>query len=104
MIRLDRLEYHIREELNKTAPRMMVVLHPLKVCISCLKFCSFITLLVLNQFFLWFQVVITNLEVGSVMDLDAKKWPDAQIEDSSAFYKVWISKLPLQFCFLKGKH
>lgn len=31
MIRLDRLEYHIREELNRTAPRMMVVLHPLKV-------------------------------------------------------------------------
>ncbi|KAA8529143.1 hypothetical protein F0562_034058 [Nyssa sinensis] len=30
MIRLDRLEYHIREELNKTAPRAMVMLHPLK--------------------------------------------------------------------------
>ena len=34
MIRLDRLEFHIREELNKTAPRMMVVLHPLKVHLS----------------------------------------------------------------------
>lgn len=32
-INLDRLEYHIREELNKTVPRAMVVLHPLKVCI-----------------------------------------------------------------------
>ncbi|XP_043695013.1 glutamine--tRNA ligase [Telopea speciosissima] len=61
LISLDRLEYHIREELNKTAPRTMVVLHPLKV-------------------------VITNLE--SVMDLDAKRWPDAQTDDASAFYKV----------------
>ncbi|XP_010272844.1 PREDICTED: glutamine--tRNA ligase [Nelumbo nucifera] len=61
MIRLDRLEYHIREELNRTAPRTMVVLHPLKV-------------------------VITNLE--SVIDLDARKWPDAQTDDASSFYKV----------------
>ncbi|KAJ9708209.1 hypothetical protein PVL29_000325 [Vitis rotundifolia] len=68
VIRLDRLEFHIREELNKTAPRTMVVLHPLKV-------------------------VITNLEVGSTMDLDAKKWPDAQIEDSSSFYKVPFSNI-----------
>ncbi|XP_058087435.1 glutamine--tRNA ligase isoform X1 [Magnolia sinica] len=63
LIRLDRLEYHIREEMNRTAPRTMVVLHPLKV-------------------------VITNLEVGSVMHLDAKKWPDAHADDASAFYKV----------------
>ncbi|KAG2700874.1 hypothetical protein I3843_06G017900 [Carya illinoinensis] len=62
-INLDRLEYHIREELNKTAPRAMVVLHPLKV-------------------------VITNLEAGSIIDLDAKKWPEAQSDDASAFYKV----------------
>ncbi|KAL7196527.1 hypothetical protein ACSBR1_036521 [Camellia fascicularis] len=68
VIRLDRLEYHIREELNKTAPRTMVVLHPLKV-------------------------VITNLEAGSVMDLDAKKWPDAQLEDESSFYKVPFSNV-----------
>ncbi|XP_010265092.1 PREDICTED: glutamine--tRNA ligase-like isoform X2 [Nelumbo nucifera] len=61
MIRLDRLEYHIREELNRTAACTMVVLHPLKV-------------------------VITNLE--SVIDLDAKKWPDAQTDDASSFYKV----------------
>ncbi|KAE8732104.1 Glutamine-tRNA ligase / glutaminyl-tRNA synthetase, putative isoform 3 [Hibiscus syriacus] len=65
MIRLDRLEYHIREELNKIAPRVLVVLHPLKV-------------------------VITNLESGSVLDLDAKKWPDAQADDTSAFYKVGV--------------
>ena len=31
MIRVDRLEYHVREELNKTAARTMVVLNPLKV-------------------------------------------------------------------------
>lgn len=68
VIRLDRLEYHIREELNKIAPRTMVVLRPLKV-------------------------VITNLEAGSLMDLDAKKWPDAQLEDPSSFYKVPFSKI-----------
>lgn len=33
------------------------------------------------------QVVITNLEADSLMDLDAKKWPDAQTDDT-AFYKV----------------
>lgn len=68
MIRLDRLEYHIREELNKTAPRAMVVLHPLKV-------------------------VITNLEAGSVMELDAKKWPDAPADDASALYKAPFSNV-----------
>ncbi|KAK6134127.1 hypothetical protein DH2020_032127 [Rehmannia glutinosa] len=62
LIRLERLEYHIREELNKTAPRTMVVLNPIKV-------------------------VITNME-ASVMDLDAKKWPDAPADDASSFYKV----------------
>lgn len=67
MIRLDRLEYHIREELNKTAPRAMVVLHPLKV-------------------------VITNM-VDPVMELDAKKWPEAPAEDASSFYKVPFSKV-----------
>ncbi|XWS34969.1 hypothetical protein CRYUN_Cryun21dG0083200 [Craigia yunnanensis] len=68
MIRLDRFEYHIREELNKTAPRALVVLHPLKV-------------------------VITNLKSGAVMDLDTKKWPDAQADDTSAFYKVPFSNV-----------
>ncbi|KAI3985519.1 hypothetical protein MKX01_033833 [Papaver californicum] len=62
-IRLDRLEYHIREDLNKTAARQMVVLHPLKV-------------------------VITNLDDKTILNLDAKKWPDAQADDASAFYKV----------------
>lgn len=33
IIQLERLEYHVREELNKTAPRTMVVLNPLKVCV-----------------------------------------------------------------------
>nr|GMD18520.1 Glutamine--tRNA ligase [Ipomoea batatas]GMD19914.1 Glutamine--tRNA ligase [Ipomoea batatas] len=34
------------------------------------------------------KVVITNLEAGLVMELDAKKWPDAQSDDTSSFYKV----------------
>ncbi|XP_035833789.1 glutamine--tRNA ligase-like isoform X4 [Helianthus annuus] len=63
MIRLERLEYHVREELNKTASLAMVVLHPLKV-------------------------VITNLEPSSIIDLDAKKWPDAPVDDASSYYKV----------------
>ncbi|XP_012833334.1 PREDICTED: glutamine--tRNA ligase [Erythranthe guttata] len=61
LIHLNRLEYHIREELNKTSPRTMVVLNPLKV-------------------------VITNMD-ASVMDPDAKKWPDAPADDPPPFYK-----------------
>ncbi|KAL4610128.1 hypothetical protein ACB092_08G029800 [Castanea dentata] len=68
IINLDRLEYHIREELNKAAPRTMVVLHPLKV-------------------------VITNLGADSIINLDAKRWPDAQTDDASAFYKVPFSNI-----------
>ncbi|XP_075481524.1 glutamine--tRNA ligase, cytoplasmic [Primulina tabacum] len=67
MIRLDRLEYHVREELNKTAPRTMVVLNPLKV-------------------------VITNME-DSVINLDAKKWPDAPEDDVSSFFKIPFSSV-----------
>ncbi|KAK6157691.1 hypothetical protein DH2020_011939 [Rehmannia glutinosa] len=70
LIRLERLEYHIREELNKTAPRTMVVLNPIKV-------------------------VITNME-ASVMDLDAKKWPDAPADDASSFYKVCLYAFPIK--------
>lgn len=65
-ISLSRLEYHIREELNKVTPRTMVVIHPLKV-------------------------VITNLEASSTEMLDAKKWPDAQTDN--AVYKVPFSKV-----------
>ncbi|KAL4279801.1 hypothetical protein GQ457_03G026060 [Hibiscus cannabinus] len=72
MIRLDRLEYHIREELNKTTPHVLVVLHPLKVII---------------------YSSITNLESGSVLDLNAKKWPDAHADDTSAFYEVPFSNV-----------
>ncbi|XP_021774694.1 glutamine--tRNA ligase, cytoplasmic-like [Chenopodium quinoa] len=68
LIRLDRFEYHVREELNKTAARAMVVLYPLKV-------------------------VITNLEAGKVIDLDAKRWPDAPSDDASALYKVPFSNV-----------
>jgi len=67
LIRVDRLEYHIREELNKTAPRTMVVLRPLKV-------------------------VITNLEEGKVLDLDGKMWPDASDTDASSHYKLPFSR------------
>ncbi|KMZ68009.1 Glutamine--tRNA ligase, Glutamate--tRNA ligase [Zostera marina] len=63
MIQLNRLEYHIREDLNKAASRTMVVLHPLKI-------------------------VITNLAGGAILDLDAKMWPDAQNDDTSSFYKI----------------
>ncbi|KAG0462950.1 hypothetical protein HPP92_021426 [Vanilla planifolia] len=63
MIRYDRLEYHIREELNRTAPRAMVVLHPLKV-------------------------VITNFDSETPLSLDARMWPDAPTDDASSCYKV----------------
>ncbi|XP_071687254.1 glutamine--tRNA ligase-like [Rutidosis leptorrhynchoides] len=63
MIQMERLEHHVREELNKTASRTMVVLHPLKV-------------------------VITNLEPSSVIHLDAKKWPNTPVDDASSYYKV----------------
>lgn len=39
-----------------------------------------------------FQVVITNME-ASVINLDAKKWPDAPEDDVSSFYKVYM-----EFC------
>ncbi|CAD5190485.1 unnamed protein product [Musa acuminata subsp. malaccensis] len=63
MIRVDHLEHHIREELNKTAPRTMVVLRPLKV-------------------------VITNLDSGLIMNLDVKMWTDVSSDDVSSNYKV----------------
>ncbi|XP_078177532.1 glutamine-tRNA ligase, putative / glutaminyl-tRNA synthetase, putative / GlnRS [Carex rostrata] len=68
LIRVDRLEYHIREELNKTAPRSLVVLNPVKV-------------------------MIMNLEDDKVMDLDAKMWPDAPADDAASYYKVPFSRV-----------
>ncbi|KAF7815149.1 glutamine--tRNA ligase [Senna tora] len=68
LISVERLEYHAREELNREAPRTMVVLHPLKV-------------------------VITNLEANSTIEVDAKKWPDAKSDDVSAFYKIPFSNI-----------
>lgn len=88
LIRVDRLEYHIREELNKIAPRTMVVLNPLKVCIFSLLFHWNHLVPVFKWYSLCFQVVITNMESGTIMHLDAKRWPDAQADDASAFYKV----------------
>ncbi|CAN6336479.1 unnamed protein product [Urochloa humidicola] len=67
LIRMERLEYHIREELNTVAPRALVVLHPLKV-------------------------VITNLDYGTIINLDAKMWPNAPDSDASAHYKVPFSR------------
>ncbi|KAM5567754.1 glutamine--tRNA ligase [Rosa sericea] len=64
MIHLSRLEYHIREELNKTAPRTMVVLDPVKV-------------------------VITNWKDDLIKDCEARKWPDSEAES----YKVPFSKV-----------
>ncbi|PWA40840.1 glutamine-tRNA ligase, putative / glutaminyl-tRNA synthetase, putative / GlnRS [Artemisia annua] len=68
MIRLEHLEHHVRNELNKTAPRTMVVLRPLKV-------------------------VITNLDARSVIYIDAKKWPNAPKDDTSSNYKVPFSRV-----------
>lgn len=51
-------------------------------------------------YFLPFKVVITNLEAGKVIELDAKKWPDAQTDDTSALYKV--SVIFVSIMFLEG--
>nr|GEX23323.1 glutamine--tRNA ligase-like [Tanacetum cinerariifolium] len=37
MIRLEHLEHHVRDELNKPSPHTIVVLHPLKVVITNLE-------------------------------------------------------------------
>jgi glutaminyl-tRNA synthetase len=39
------------------------------------------------------KVVITNLESDKLIELDAKRWPDAQNDDPSAFYKVPFSRV-----------
>jgi glutaminyl-tRNA synthetase len=91
LIRIDRLEYHIREELNRTAPRTMVVMNPVKVCLV-LKSYSFyaevFSRVLINFLFLNWKVMIMNLEDDKVMDLDAKMWPDAPADDAASYYKV----------------
>ncbi|EOA34714.1 hypothetical protein CARUB_v10022284mg [Capsella rubella] len=67
MINVDRLEFHIKEELGKTAPRTMVVINPLKV-------------------------VITNMESDKVIEFDAQRWYDGR-DDPSVFYKVPFSRV-----------
>lgn len=48
------------------------------------------------------KVVITNLEAGTTIDLDARKWPDAQADDVSAFYKVTLGlKLSIYISIFK---
>ncbi|EFH64913.1 predicted protein [Arabidopsis lyrata subsp. lyrata] len=68
IINMNRLESHIRVELHETAPRTMVVVHPLKV-------------------------VITNMESDKVIELDAKIWPENKSNDPSSFYKVPFSRV-----------
>ncbi|XP_019100953.1 PREDICTED: glutamine--tRNA ligase, cytoplasmic-like, partial [Camelina sativa] len=68
MINVDRLEFHIRTELEKTAPRAMVVVDP-------------------------FKVVITNMESDKVIELDAQRWYDGRSDDPSVFYKVPFSRV-----------
>ncbi|PWA94559.1 glutamine-tRNA ligase, putative / glutaminyl-tRNA synthetase, putative / GlnRS [Artemisia annua] len=68
MIRLEKFENHVRNELNKTSPRTMVVLHPLKV-------------------------VITNLEESSVIYRDAPHWPPGAPNNDTSSYKVPFSRV-----------
>lgn len=68
MIRLEKIEHYVREDLNKKSRRAMVVLKPLKV-------------------------IIRNLEENTVMDLRAKFWPDASDNDDEAHYRVPFSKV-----------
>jgi glutaminyl-tRNA synthetase len=91
MIRVDRLEHHIREELNRTAPRTMVVMNPVKVCVVLKSYsflCSSLFVTVNKNLFLILKVMIMNLEDDKVMDLDAKMWPDASADDAASYYKV----------------
>ncbi|CAE5963402.1 unnamed protein product [Arabidopsis arenosa] len=68
IINMNRLESHIRMELHDSAPRTMVLVHPLKV-------------------------VITNMESDKVIELDAKIWPENKSNDPSSFYKVPFSRV-----------
>ncbi|GJR03157.1 glutamine--tRNA ligase-like protein [Tanacetum coccineum] len=74
LIRLEKLESHVRNELNITAPRTMVVLNPLKV-------------------------VITNLSTS--LEVNAKKWLDAPNEGASSPYKIGRFKRLQRACSWK---
>ncbi|KAI5063130.1 hypothetical protein GOP47_0021677 [Adiantum capillus-veneris] len=68
MIRLEKIEHYVREDLNKKSRRVMVVLKPLKV-------------------------VIKNMEENAVSNLRAKYWPDAADDDDKLHYEVPFSKV-----------
>ncbi|CAM6111796.1 unnamed protein product [Calypogeia fissa] len=69
LIRTELLEHFMRDDLNKNAPRTMVVLRPLKV-------------------------VITNLDEATVEELEAKSWPEAKEGDRSLeSYKIPFSRV-----------
>lgn len=58
-----------------------------------MRFLSISFLFCVFDKFVCSQVVITNFENGSILDLDAKKWPEAQGDEASAFYKVDLFSL-----------
>ncbi|KAL3695146.1 hypothetical protein R1sor_008797 [Riccia sorocarpa] len=69
LIRIELLEHFIRDDLNRNAPRYMVVLKPLKV-------------------------VITNMDENKVEELDAKPWPEAKEGDrATETYKIPFSRV-----------
>ncbi|CAK9149315.1 unnamed protein product [Ilex paraguariensis] len=47
----------------------------------------------INAFVRGIGITRSNLEAGSVIDMEAKKWPDAQIDDASSLYKVPFSNV-----------
>ncbi|GJP35092.1 hypothetical protein CLOM_g19590 [Closterium sp. NIES-68] len=68
VIRVELLEHFMRDHLNRTAPRSLVVLKPLKV-------------------------VITNVGEEEVEMVEGKRWPDAKEGDLEATYKLPFSRV-----------
>lgn len=68
MIRMEKVEHYIREDLNLNSRRAMVVLKPLRV-------------------------IIKNLDTSVVKDLPAKLWPDASDTDAGSHYQVPFSRV-----------
>eukprot|EP00271_Cylindrocystis_brebissonii_P006049 TRINITY_DN18593_c0_g1_i1.p1 TRINITY_DN18593_c0_g1~~TRINITY_DN18593_c0_g1_i1.p1 ORF type:complete len:827 (+),score=177.56 TRINITY_DN18593_c0_g1_i1:274-2754(+) len=67
IIRVELLDHFLRDDMNRTAPRAMVVLRPLKV-------------------------VVENFPEGEVEEVEAKLWPDAKAGDEAATYKTPFSR------------
>ncbi|BBN05975.1 glutaminyl-tRNA synthetase [Marchantia polymorpha subsp. ruderalis] len=69
LIRTELLEHFMRDDLNRNAPRSLVVLKPLKV-------------------------VITNMDENTVEELEAKPWPEAKEGDrAKETYKIPFSRV-----------